>query len=257
MPDPTKEVGAASSAGQQKDNEMITITLVYDNYPFAEGMETDWGFSVWIRSGEHNLLFDTGANGGILLRNLEDLGIDPASIQKVMLSHEHGDHIGGLAALISAGADPVTYYPPSFPDGFIKSFQNRIELIEAAPGLEIFEGFYSLGEMPGPPPEQSLVIDTPQGLVVVTGCAHPGIEKILQNAKNQFGKEIYMVIGGFHLGDAGDARLNQIIEDFREIGVKFIAPSHCTGQQQIDHFREAFGEDLIEVGVGKMIEIEL
>ena len=257
QPRPTETAVAAQIAQEEEEGEMITIRVVYDNYPYQQGMETDWGFSAWITSGDNNLLFDTGANGSLLLRNLGDLGLEPALIQNVMLSHEHGDHIGGLPALISAGADPVIYFPPSFSAGFKKSYQHPFQLIQAAPGLEILENFYSLGEMPGPPPEQSLVIDTPQGLVVITGCAHPGVVSILKNAKTQFEKEIYLVLGGFHLGSEGDAAVNQIIAEFREIGVKHAAPCHCTGERQIGLFRQAYGKDFIQVGVGQVIEIEL
>ncbi len=262
-PEPTRHPVQSTLTPTARDQEispaggnMFTITIVYDNYPYQAGMETDWGFSAWITAGERNLLFDTGANRNILLRNLEDQGIEPSSIQRVILSHEHGDHTGGLDGLLSAGADPVLYLPPSFSNEFKKRYRNRLEVIEVSPGLEIFENFYSLGEMQGPPPEQSLVINTSQGLVLITGCAHPGVEKILRSAKAQFGKEIYLVLGGFHLRDADSAHMEQIIEDFRQIGVRFVAPCHCTGEDQINAFRNAFGGDFIQVGVGKVIEIE-
>ena len=97
---------------------------------------------------------------------------------------------------------------------------------------------------------------TTKGLVVITGCAHPGIAEIVLKAKQQFKEDIYLVLGGFHLGNASTHEANEIIKEFNRIGVKYVAPCHCTGEQTISIFRNAFGENFIPVGVGKVIEIE-
>ena len=238
------------------EENVVTVIIVYDNYPYLEGLETDWGFAAWITDGDDNLLFDTGAKGNILLRNLEKLDIDPRSIQNIVLSHEHGDHVGGLHALISAGAEPVVYIPPSFSASFKERYQDRVELIEVSPGLEIIDGVYTLGEIAGPPPEQSLVIDTDQGQIVITGCAHPGIVKIVEKASEDYGKEIKLVMGGFHLGEKSRDKMDQIIEEFQQIGVEYVAPSHCTGEQQISQFRDVYGESFLGIGVGKEIRLD-
>jgi 7,8-dihydropterin-6-yl-methyl-4-(beta-D-ribofuranosyl)aminobenzene 5'-phosphate synthase len=246
----------ATDTVQTGSQDMIKITIVFDNYPFKDGMETAWGFSALVTSGDQNLLFDTGADGNMLLRNMADLDIKPTQIQNVILSHEHSDHTGGLQALISAGADPVVYLPPSFSTSFKNYYSRLVEVVEVSPGMQIIERMYTIGEMEGPPPEQALVIDTTKGLVVITGCAHPGIEKIVLKAKQEFKEDIYLVLGGFHLGSTSDYQVNKIIQEFNRIGVKYAAPSHCTGDPAISSFREAFGEDFIQVGVGKVIEIE-
>jgi 7,8-dihydropterin-6-yl-methyl-4-(beta-D-ribofuranosyl)aminobenzene 5'-phosphate synthase len=235
---------------------MIRIKIVYDNYPYKAGLGTAWGFSAYITYKDENILFDTGGSGSLLLSNLNALKIPPSGIQNVALSHEHNDHTGGLQSLLNAGADPKLYIPPSFPAWLKNQFRNQTQMIEVKPGMEIIEGVYTIGEMPGPPPEQGLVIDTAEGLVVITGCAHPGVDKMVVEAKRQFGKEIYLVLGGFHLGSASDARINQIIKVFQEEGVKHAAPCHCTGDRAIGMFRNAFGEDFIRVGVGAVISIE-
>jgi len=103
---------------------------------------------------------------------------------------------------------------------------------------------------------KSMVIDTTKGLVVITGCAHPGIEDIVLKAKQEFKEDIYLVLGGFHLGNASASQVDAIIKEFNRIGVKYVAPCHCTGEDAISKFRDAFGEDFIQVGVGKVIEIE-
>ena len=239
-----------------RSQDMITITLVFDNYPYKPGLETAWGFAAYITYQDQNLLFDTGADGNMLLRNMADLDIKPAQIQNVVLSHEHADHTGGMQSLVSAGADPKIYLPPSFSAEFKNYYSRQVDVIEVSPGMKIIDRMYTIGEMSGPPPEQALVIDTTRGLVVITGCAHPGIEDIVLKAKQEFKEDIYLVLGGFHLGNASSNKVNEIIEEFNQIGVKYVAPCHCTGEQTISKFRNAFGENFIRVGVGKVIEIE-
>lgn len=251
--DPTQQ---APETEEERSPDMITITLVYDNYPYRSGLRTDWGFSAFITYQDQNLLFDTGAAGNLLLQNMTALDIKPAQIQNIILSHEHADHTGGLQSLVSAGADPNVYIPPSFSSEFKNYYRSRVELIEVVPGLKVIDRMYSIGEMTGPPPEQALVIDTTKGLVVITGCAHPGIEDIVLKAKQEFKEDIYLVLGGFHLGNASASQVNEIIKEFNRIGVKYVAPCHCTGEDTISIFRNAYGEDFIQVGVGKVIEIE-
>ena len=241
---------------ETRSQDMITITLVFDNYPYKPGLETAWGFSAFITYQDQNVLFDTGATGNLLLKNMAALGINPTQIQNVVLSHEHSDHTGGMQALVSAGGDPKVYLPPSFSAEFKNYYGSQVELIEVSPGMKIIDRMYTIGEMSGPPPEQALVIDTTKGLVVITGCAHPGIEDIVLKAKQEFKEDIYLVLGGFHLGNASASQINEIIKEFNRIGVKYVAPCHCTGEQAISKFRNAFGEDFIQVGVGKVIEIE-
>ena len=254
---PTIENAQQSSETEEvRSQDMITITLVFDNYPYKTGLETAWGFSAFITYQDQNLLFDTGATGNLLLKNMAALDIEPTQIQNVVLSHEHTDHTGGMQSLVSAGADPKVYVPPSFSTEFKNNYSRQVEVIEVSPGMKIIDRVYTIGEMHGPPPEQALVIDTTEGLIVITGCAHPGIEDIVLKAKQEFKGDIYLVLGGFHLGNASDYQVNEIIKEFNRIGVKYVAPCHCTGEQIISKFRNAFGEDFIQVGVGKVIEIE-
>ncbi len=240
---------------ESRPEEMIRITIVYDNYPHKAGLGTAWGFSAYITFQDENILFDSGGSGSLLLSNLEALKIPPPEIQNVVLSHEHNDHTGGLQSLLNAGTDPKLYIPPSFSNGFKSRFQSQTQLIEVRPGMEILDNMISTGEMSGPPPEQGLVIDTAEGLVIITGCAHPGVDAMVRQAKSLYEKDIYLVLGGFHLGNAADARVNQIISEFQRLGVKHVAPCHCTGDRAIGMFRNAFGEDFIRVGVGAVITI--
>jgi 7,8-dihydropterin-6-yl-methyl-4-(beta-D-ribofuranosyl)aminobenzene 5'-phosphate synthase len=100
-----------------------------------------------------------------------------------------------------------------------------------------------------------LVIDTSKGLVVITGCAHPGIVNIVRKAKEYLNEDVYMVIGGFHLGGANDRALRGIINDFRTLDVKKAGPCHCSGDRCRQLFKEEYGDDFIEVGVGMVINL--
>ena len=236
--------------------EMITITIVFDNYPFKKGLKAAWGFSAFVTYKDQNVLFDTGASGSMLLENMSKVNINPVEVQNVVLSHDHYDHTAGMQSLLFAEAEPKIYLPPSFSSSLKNQFSKQAEVIEVVPGQLIAERIYTLGEIQGSPPEQALVIDTPQGLVVITGCAHPGVEKMVLAAKREFHEQIYLVMGGFHLGGASSTEVKQIIKEFKRIGVVHVAPCHCTGDQAINQFKEAFGDDFISVGVGAVIEIE-
>ncbi len=241
---------------KEAEVEMITITIVFDNYPFKKGLKTAWGFSAFVTYKDQNVLFDTGASGSMLLENMSKVNIDPVEVQNVVISHDHYDHTTGMQSLLFAGAEPKIYLPPSFSSSLKNQFNKQAEVIEVVPGQLIAERIYTLGEIQGSPPEQALVIDTPQGLVIITGCAHPGVEKMVLAAKRQFHEQIYLVMGGFHLGGASSNEVKQIIQEFKRIGVVHVAPCHCTGDQAINQFKEAFGDDFISVGVGAVIEIE-
>jgi 7,8-dihydropterin-6-yl-methyl-4-(beta-D-ribofuranosyl)aminobenzene 5'-phosphate synthase len=240
-----------------KKIEKMTITVVFDNYPYRKGLTTEWGFSAYVTYKDHNVLFDTGLDGSILLSNLSKLGIQPGEIQHLVLSHEHSDHTGGLAALLPKTSNLKVYVLPSFPAYLKGQIAQRAEIIEVVPMYPITERISTTGEISGYPNEQSLVIDTQDGLVVVAGCSHPGIDKIVLAAKRQFKEDIYLVMGGFHLSGAPNSDIQAVIKEFKRIDVKKVAPSHCTGDNAIGLFRKAFGDDFIRIGAGAEIEIEI
>jgi 7,8-dihydropterin-6-yl-methyl-4-(beta-D-ribofuranosyl)aminobenzene 5'-phosphate synthase len=233
--------------------ESLTITIVYDNNAFDERLETAWGFSALVTYRGHTLLFDTGGDGPMLMRNMDALRIESSQIQSVLLSHAHGDHTGGLVALLENGARPTVFVPPSFAATFLNQVARTPEVVNVTPGLSIAAGMFSTGEMGRDTPEQALVIDSAQGLVVITGCAHPGIVEIVRQARSLFNKPVHLVLGGFHLGGKSKAEIDAILRDFRQLGVEQVAPCHCTGDQAISMFAAEYGEDFIRAGVGKMI----
>ena len=121
---------------------------------------------------------------------------------------------------------------------------------------KISDFVYTTGELYGPPKEQSLIINSKKGLIVITGCAHPGVVNIVKKAKEIFPEEkVCLVLGGFHLGGVSDSKLKSIVSDFRKLGVEKVAPSHCSGDRCRELFKEEYKEDFIECGVGKIIEV--
>jgi 7,8-dihydropterin-6-yl-methyl-4-(beta-D-ribofuranosyl)aminobenzene 5'-phosphate synthase len=234
----------------------ITVTVTYNNVPFDQSLITAWGISCFIKGLEKTILFDTGGDGSILLNNMKKLKIDPEDIDIVVLSHIHGDHVGGLWTVLENNDQITVYLPETFP----KSFKDRArkickEVIPVGQPVKICKDVWSTGQMGNWVKEQSLIIDTEEGLVVITGCAHPGIVSIVQRAKQLFKKEIYLVLGGFHLLAYDDGQVKGIIRQLKELRVKKIAPSHCTGGRAIELFRQAWGEDFFDLGCGAQVAV--
>jgi 7,8-dihydropterin-6-yl-methyl-4-(beta-D-ribofuranosyl)aminobenzene 5'-phosphate synthase len=229
----------------------MTLTVVFDNNAFDPRLQTGWGFAAWLEYGGRVVLFDTGADGAVLLDNLTTLGMEPKAIDIVVLSHIHGDHTGGLAGLLAVNPQVTVYLPQAFPAQFKEQVcAAGATVVEVTGPLEILPGLWSTGQMGTGIVEQALVARTEKGLVVVTGCAHPGVDEMVARAKQVGRDEIALVVGGFHLGGASRGRIEEIIAAFRRLGVQQVAPCHCTGDQARDLFREVYGEEFYACGVG-------
>jgi 7,8-dihydropterin-6-yl-methyl-4-(beta-D-ribofuranosyl)aminobenzene 5'-phosphate synthase len=147
--------------------------------------------------------------------------------------------------------------PASFPRQFQRATVEaggRVVTISAA--TKLFEGAYSTGPMGRATEEQALVLDTPKGLVIMTGCAHPGILDVAREAKRQRGKDVRLLMGGFHLLRQSERRIRATIDALEALGVAQVAPSHCTGDRAIAMFRKAWGKDFLVGGCGAVIELD-
>ncbi|MFO7800913.1 MAG: MBL fold metallo-hydrolase [Desulfovermiculus sp.] len=237
----------------------MCISVVYNNVPLQPGLKTGWGFAAVIETPDGNTLFDTGGDGGTLLDNMERLGFSPADIQTVVLSHNHGDHTGGLEAFLQQNADLSVYIPESFPESFqnwIAAFGAQVVCIGNDP-TRLRGPLHSTGEMGRGFPEQALIVESAHGPVLITGCAHPGIWNMASRVDAYLGQGVYLVLGGMHLMGMHSLQAQGIIAKLQSMGVNKVAPSHCTGQKIIEVFRRAWGPDFINGGCGAGIELEL
>jgi len=235
----------------------LDLTVLYDNNPHNEKLETRWGFSCLVEGSEKTILFDVGGEGSVLLENMEKLKIDPKEIDMIVLSHIHHDHIGGLSPFLEENPSVTVYMPISFGKGVKEEVKRAgAKLVEVRGPREICKDVYSTGELGGWLKEQSLAVRTAKGLVVITGCAHPGIVDVVKEAKGMLKTEVYLLIGGFHLGGMSSPRIEEIVNGMKREGVKKVAPCHCSGDLARKLFEEAYGENFILAGVGKRIKVE-
>lgn len=247
---------AASGSAVRAEQDQVRLYVVFNNLPCKAGLQTGWGFACLITGLDKTVLFDTGGDGNILLSNMAKLGLDAEAVKTVVLSHNHGDHTGGLGAVLTRNPDVTVYVPESFPASFKREVRRLGAAIETVSGArQLSDSVYSTGEMNHGIKEQALIVDTARGLIVVTGCAHPDVADMAEQAHFLLGKDIYLLMGGFHLGGRSDAEIREIIKRLKTLGVKKVAPSHCTGDNAIRLFREAWGENFIEGGLGAVIEV--
>jgi 7,8-dihydropterin-6-yl-methyl-4-(beta-D-ribofuranosyl)aminobenzene 5'-phosphate synthase len=234
----------------------LTLTILYDNYTFNPELESDWGFSCLIEGLEKTILFDTGTKGKILMSNMKKMEKDPADIDIVVLSHIHQDHTGGMELFLDMNNKVKVYLPVSFPADFKKMIRDKGATITEVSGpVEIIKGVKTTGEMGVEIIEQSLVIDTEKGSMIITGCAHPGIVDIVKKSAEISGSKILIAMGGFHLIRTGENKINEIIGVFREMGINYAAPSHCSGDKTLEMFKTSYGDHFVGLGVGKVLKL--
>ncbi|MBU0640877.1 MAG: MBL fold metallo-hydrolase [Planctomycetes bacterium] len=239
----------------------VIFTIVYDNNDGPEGLTSDWGFACLVKGLEKTILFDTGANGEILLHNMRRLGLDPATVDVVVLSHSHDDHTRGLAALLEGRSDVPVYAPSGFPaslNAYIR--RTRATLTVAEEPVLICRGARTTGTLGKDAiPEHGLCVDTRSGWVLITGCAHPGVENLAARATELVGCPLHLVMGGFHLPRAGESswstaaarlRIDATLKRMVELNVQHVAPLHCSGDLARGLFQQSFGARCELAGVG-------
>lgn len=280
-----------SSSAQAAEAES-QITILYDAFGRDSSMKKDWGFAALVEVGGKRILFDTGNNSEILAHNVKVKGVDLTKLDFVVMSHRHGDHMGGLNYLLSVNPAVMIYAPKenfgvfgsSFPGTFyrrneslppeMRYFDGKppetlrfgtpwpqgrftwvAETTEAAPGLHLIllKGPWGvdLDVM-----ELSLAIDTPEGIVLVVGCSHPTIEKIIEAARAVINKPIHLVIGGLHLLPAKDEEIHRIATALHDTWeVDWLAPAHCTGEPAFEILKQTFGDRYLYAGLGATVAL--
>lgn len=267
------------------------ITVLYDAFGKTPGMQKDWGYSALIEYGGKRILFDTGNNSDILEQNAKAKGIDLSKLDFVVMSHRHGDHMGGLAYVLRVNPKVKIYAPKEgfgvyggdLPSSFYRKdpslppeqrYYNgappdvlrfgsawpgaNFELVdkntEIAPDIHLIT---LVSDKPGTLElrELSLAINTPEGMVIVVGCSHPGIDKIVAVAAT-INPRIHIIAGGFHLVVTTDADIEKIVTTLRDtFKVERVAPGHCTGEPAFTALKAAFGDRYLYAGLGTTLEI--
>jgi 7,8-dihydropterin-6-yl-methyl-4-(beta-D-ribofuranosyl)aminobenzene 5'-phosphate synthase len=268
------------------------ITVLYDAFGSSTTMKKDWGFSALVEYGGKRILFDTGNDSEIFAHNVKAKDVDLTQLDFVVISHRHGDHTSGLNHLLAVNPDVPIYAPKEnfgvFGAALPGTFYKRDESLPAemryfdgtppekmefgsawpqgkftwvAETTEITPGFHlillkgswgvDLDVM-----EISLAIDTPDGIVLIVGCSHPTIEKIVETAKSVTGKPIHLLVGGTHLLPAKQdeiGRIASVLHD--EAKVAWIAPAHCTGEPAFARLKATFGDRYLYAGLGSILEL--
>jgi 7,8-dihydropterin-6-yl-methyl-4-(beta-D-ribofuranosyl)aminobenzene 5'-phosphate synthase len=185
---------------------------------------------------EKSILFDTGCSGPDLVYNMKQLNFSPKDVDILFLSHQHWDHIGGLFEVLELNKKIEVFVLKSFSKNLKDEISKRAILKEIEREQEIIKDIYTTGLIRNNPDEQSLILKTIKGIIVITGCSHPGVDKILDIARKH--GEIYTIIGGFH--------------EFSEFellkGIEVIGACHCTKYKE--KIKENFSKQFKEIKAG-------
>jgi 7,8-dihydropterin-6-yl-methyl-4-(beta-D-ribofuranosyl)aminobenzene 5'-phosphate synthase len=267
------------------------ITVLYDAFGQTSAMKQDWGYAALVEYGGKRILFDTGNNPDILAQNVKAKNIDLSKLDFVVMSHRHGDHMGGLVYVLKVNPKVTIYAPKEgfgvygadLPSSFYRkdpslplelryyngappeimrfgsawpgaNFQLVDKNTDIAPNIHLIT---LVSDKPGTLElrELSLAFSTPEGMVIVVGCSHPGIDRIVESA-SAINPRIRFIVGGFHLVVASDPDIEKIVTALHDrFKVEYVAPGHCTGEPAFAALKKAFGEHYLYAGLGTTLTL--
>jgi len=234
----------------------VRTTIICDNRPGGKQLIEDPGFSALVETPHHTILFDTNSRGSILMANMMNLNLTHKDIEMIFLSHHHWDHIGGLDDALQQAPYVDVYAPDPILEKEIQLADSHgAKIIPVKKSIELAPGIYSTGIIKQPIPEHSLVIESEKGLVLITGCAHPGILELAKLAVQVADGELFLVLGGFHLEGMPREKYIEIAEELKDM-TRHVAPGHCNTDEAIDAFGEVFGEFCHPLRVGEIIDTD-
>jgi 7,8-dihydropterin-6-yl-methyl-4-(beta-D-ribofuranosyl)aminobenzene 5'-phosphate synthase len=269
------------------------VTILYDAFGESKELTKDWGFSALVEHDGKRILFDTGNDAAIFEHNTKVLGVDVTKLDFVVISHRHADHTAGLRYVLSVNPNVTVYVPADgangfggapIPDAFFRTDDSLPTKMRYFDGVELahltFGKLYDTGNFvfvnqltevsPGiflvrtvsqktgtlELPELTLAIKRSDGLLLVDGCSHAGIEAIL-GATSAVDPRTEIVFGGLHLVTTPMAEIDALVENLKtKWKVQRIAPGHCTGEAAFARLRKAYGENYLYAGLGTTVELK-
>jgi 7,8-dihydropterin-6-yl-methyl-4-(beta-D-ribofuranosyl)aminobenzene 5'-phosphate synthase len=267
------------------------VTILYDAFGKSPSLTMDFGFAALVEYGGKRILFDTGNNAGILEHNVKALGVDLRNIDFAVISHRHSDHSSGITYLLTVNPKVQIYVPDEAWGLFARGVKSDIyrndpslpadmryfgghppevfeggtpwpganfipvsQRTEVAPGIFILPG---VSTFPGTMElkELSLAIKSPQGVILIVGCSHPGVEHIVQEA-TAIDPHIHILVGGMHQGQKPDPEVERIAAVLHDqYKLERVAPGHCTGEPEFAALKRAFGDHYVYAGVGSVVDL--
>jgi 7,8-dihydropterin-6-yl-methyl-4-(beta-D-ribofuranosyl)aminobenzene 5'-phosphate synthase len=267
------------------------ITILYDAFSDSKDVTRDWGFSALVEHGDKRILFDTGNNAAIFEHNVKALGVDLTQLDFVVISHRHADHSTGLKYVLKVNPAVTVYAPKegssqfggTFPQAFLRpapslpakmryfdgNYPDKLPvgqlyeggefilidtLTEVAPGIFLVP---TISKNPGTLElhELTLAIRGPQGLTLVDGCSHSGIEEILQ-AATAIDSHFHILFGGLHLVTTPEDQIDLLVSNLKnKWKLEKIAPGHCTGEAAFLRLQKAYGENYYYAGAGTRLDV--
>lgn len=243
-----------------KELNSVRITTLVDNDVWKSGLKSSWGISLYVETykGEerHTVLMDTSGSFDTLSNNASKLDMKLSGVEAIFISHWHGDHCGSLSHVLPLLRRPTPVYVPSENSSGIRKIKEAggTPMICSEP-IEFMEGVMSTGEIGGWVSEHSLVTNVKnKGLVILTGCGHPGVVNIVKRAQQISGvSKVCAVIGGFHISGIYEGkRMGEFLD---EIGVELVSPCHCTGADARNAIAAIMEERCVKNGSGKIFSI--
>ena len=240
------------------DQPELEIRVIFDNTSARKDLRRSWGFSAVVDFGGHRVLFDTGSDPILLLEHLEKMQIDPQTIEHAVISHQHGDHLRGVYWVFEKNPKMKVHFLDCFPEeAFRRASAVRMKPNRVKEPFQVVPGLYSTGVVDGLPPEQSLIIETSKGLVMIVGCSHPGLVKLVETAETQRKKKsIRLLLGGFHLLRKKPEEIRTTIKRLQELKVEAVIPAHCSGDLAKELFQLSYGNQYETAGAGRQIVLD-
>lgn len=270
----------------------MLVKVLIDNRTKSD-LVSEWGLSFYIEYEGHHILLDTGASGEFA-ENAKKLGVDLAQIEYGVLSHAHYDHADGMPEFFAKNKTASFYLRKGTAEncygkrqwlwrkyngirpGTLAGYADRIRYVEGdyellkgvsliphkTPGLEKIAKKVDLfvkehGKMfPDDfAHEQSLVFDTPKGLVIFNSCSHGGADHIINEVSATFPeKEICAYIGGLHLYKSPESDVRALAKRIKDTGIEKVITGHCTGEEAFAVLKEELGEIVEQMYTGMCME---